>query len=174
MSLGFRNPSETPYHLQLSLLPLFLKENLQGLPSGSKAARHALEVPRREGCGAPRALPVGRNPERAHGQPVLSEVQGRPWRESKGQRNLAVSCFEVHSRPRLDVKHGANLLWDDDLAFRADDGGFHRNLLHLGETIMPVPGVPGTGVPGTYPSESTSRRCWKPGAMPASSSAIPS
>ena len=74
------------------------------------------------------------------------EVSGREGR----QHNLAVPCFKVYSRPRFDVEHGADLLWDHDLSFRADDGGFHRNLLHLGETIMPVPNVPGTAVPGTY------------------------
>ena len=87
-------------------------------------------------------MPRGWNPERAHGR--------RPWRESKDQHDLAVLHIEVYSRPRPDVEHGADLRWDDDLAFRADDGGFHRNLLHLGETIMPVPNVPGTAVPGTY------------------------
>ncbi|MBI3321989.1 MAG: uroporphyrinogen-III C-methyltransferase [Candidatus Omnitrophica bacterium] len=37
-------------------------------------------------CGAPRALPEGQNPERAHGQPVPSPVEGRPWRKSKGRK----------------------------------------------------------------------------------------
>ena len=37
------------------------------------------------------------------------------------QHDLAASRLEVHSRPRLDLEHGADLLWDDDLAFRADD-----------------------------------------------------
>ena len=44
---------------------------------------------------------------------------------AKGQHNLTVHRFKVHSRPLLDVEHGADLPWDDDLAFRADDGGFH-------------------------------------------------
>ena len=61
-----------------------------------------------------------------------------------------MSRFKVHSRPRLNVEHDANLRWDDDLAFCADDGGFHRSLLHLGETIMPVPGVPGTYLQELY------------------------
>jgi len=47
--------------------------------------------------------------------------RGRVEPESKGQHNLTVSRLEVHSRPLLDVKHGANLLWDDNLAFRPDD-----------------------------------------------------
>ena len=75
----------------ISLFLPFLKEGLRGFPTGSKASRHALEVPRCEGR----------------------------------QHDLAVSRFEMHSRPRLDVERGANLLWDHDLAFRADDGGFH-------------------------------------------------
>jgi len=100
--------------LELPLLFLFLKEELQGFSAGSKASRHVLDVPRREGRGAPMDLTMGRNPERAHGL--------WPWRESKDQHNLAVSHFKVHARPRLDVAHGADLLWDDDLAFRADDG----------------------------------------------------
>ena len=45
---------------------------------------------------------------------LSSEVEGRPWRESKGQHHLTASRFEVHSRPLLDMEHGADLLWDDD------------------------------------------------------------
>ena len=75
-------------HSQRSFLLLFLKENLQGFPAGSKASRHVLEVPRRE----------------------------------RRQHNLAVSCLEVRARPLRDVEHGADLLRDDNLAFRADDG----------------------------------------------------
>ena len=46
-------------------------------------------------------------------------------RRERRQHNLAVSRFKVHLRPWLDVEHGADLLWDADLAFRTDDGGSH-------------------------------------------------
>jgi len=55
----------------------------------------AEEYASRADRGAPRAepvaplpAPVGRNPERAHGRPVPSRVEGRPWRESKGRVRL--------------------------------------------------------------------------------------
>ena len=73
--------------LLVSLFLPFLEEGPCGVPAGSKAARHALKVPRREGC----------------------------------LHNLAVSRLEVHARSVLDLEHGADLLRDDDLAFRADD-----------------------------------------------------
>ena len=64
---------------------------------------------RRRTRGAPRAEPVGRNPashrvpcsargERAHGQPVPSRVEGRPWRESKGRPSRAHLARALASR----------------------------------------------------------------------------
>jgi len=38
----------------------------------------------------------------------------------------------MHSRPRLDVEHGADLLWNDNLTLRTDDGGFHGSPDQLG------------------------------------------
>ena len=56
----------------------------------SRAAASSVHPANNGTHGAPRAEPVvpswppvGRNPERAHGQPVPSEVEGRPWCESR-------------------------------------------------------------------------------------------
>ncbi len=84
----------------------------------------------------------------------LSRAKSREGRGASRRISTISPCL-ASKRTRVPflirrVEHGADLLWDDDLTFRADGGGFHRSLLHLGETIMPVPGVPGTGVPGTF------------------------
>ena len=63
--------------------------------------------------GAQRAEPVGRNPERAHGRSVPSEVAGRPWRESKDHfiagLALAAAFLSAYILPKPHYA-GANLL----------------------------------------------------------------
>jgi len=55
---------------------------------------------RRRTRGAPRAEAVGRNPERAHGQPAPARRSGpgRPWRESKGRPSRARLARVLASR----------------------------------------------------------------------------
>ena len=58
-----------PPILELPLLLLFLKEDLEGSPAGSKASRHVLEVPRRN--GGQRNLAVSRLEVEPHGRALL-------------------------------------------------------------------------------------------------------
>ena len=73
----------------------------------------------------------------------LSRAKSREGRGASRRISTISPCL-ASKRTRVPflirrVEHGADLLWDDDLTFRADGGEFHGSTDQLGGTIWAAP-----------------------------------